>query len=158
MKYIKLILNNSFLNLAARLILGVIFILSGVAKIGEPAAFAKEIANYNMMPNYLINIWALTLPWIELICGLFLMVGIRLKANSIVSSGLYLIFNIAIAYAMLQGLNINCGCHAALLAEQVGFPKIFQNTSLLLLSLNLFFNNNNKFTLENIVIKELQTL
>jgi uncharacterized membrane protein YphA (DoxX/SURF4 family) len=47
------IINNKYLNLILRIILGLIFIFSGVEKISNPVEFAQSIENYRLLPIFL---------------------------------------------------------------------------------------------------------
>ncbi len=151
---IKKYLNNPYLNLIVRLIVGFMFIFAAIAKIGDPALFAKEINNYNLVPQIIANLMAITLPWVELACGIFLLSGIRQKANSLVSITLYTVFTIAILLAMLQGLSINCGCHTKILADKVGWNKVLQNLGFLVLSIYIWFFPVRKYSLETLINKD----
>jgi len=51
--------------LAARLVMAGIFLYASIDKIAHPAAFAKDIYNYQILPDALINLTALLLPWLE---------------------------------------------------------------------------------------------
>ena len=64
------------LALAARLILGAVFIYASLDKIAHPAAFAKDVYNYQILPDALISLTAIGLPWLELIIGAFLLIGL----------------------------------------------------------------------------------
>ncbi|MGA2296529.1 MAG: MauE/DoxX family redox-associated membrane protein [FCB group bacterium] len=150
---LKKIINNPVLNLAVRILLGLIFVIAAVSKISDPASFAMDITNYGILPDFLINLMAITLPWIELICGIFLLSGILLKSSSAVSLGLYIIFICAVGIALIKGLNINCGCHAKFTTENVSLRKLLENTGLLALSFYLYFFPNKKFTIENLIVK-----
>lgn len=148
----KKILENDYLNVVVRLFLGVFFLLAALGKAAEPALFAKEIANYAIIPEPLINLVALFIPWTELVVSIFLIFGIRLKSSSAITSILLIIFIAAVGSAMARGLDINCGCFSQKI-QYVGWPKILENIGLLLLSLYLFFSPAKKFTVENLVEK-----
>jgi putative oxidoreductase len=149
------ILNNPLLSLAARLIVGIVFLFFAIGKITDPENFAKSIANYGIMPDFTINLMALTLPWVELICGVFLIAGIRLKSSSLISGGLLIIFIAAVIVAMVKGLNIDCGCSTEA-AIKIGWPKILENTGLLIASIYLFFFPVRKLTFEQLAMKEIE--
>jgi uncharacterized membrane protein YphA (DoxX/SURF4 family) len=145
----KKLLNNDYLILASRLFLGFFFVLAAIGKIADPTTFAKEMGNYQIFPFFSLNIFALILPWLELISGMMLIFGIKLKANSIITGGLLIIFIIAVFSAMMRGLNINCGCFSNKITI-VGWNKILENTGLLLLAIALYFTQSRKFSfLEN---------
>lgn len=143
---IQQILNNRYTVLIARLLLGTIFVMYGVDKIIAPKDFAHNILNYKMIPEMFVNIFALILPWVEAICGILLILGVRLRANAILSAVMTLMFMGAIAFAMIRGLEINCGCSAH--AETVGWPKLIEDTGYLLLSVVIYFFPRNEFSLE----------
>ncbi len=142
------ILNNNFLLLAARIILGFIFVFAAVSKAAEPESFAQAIANYKLLPDFLINISAIVLPWIELSAGLLLLFGISVKENSAILSGLLIIFIAAIFISLLRGLDIDCGCYGTVDGSKVGLIKILENVGLLLLGLILLKFGSTKFSLK----------
>ena len=81
-------LKNGLFLLTARIILGFVFIYAAISKAAEPESFAIAIANYKLLPDFLINISAIILPWIELCAGLLLLFGISVTENSAILSGL----------------------------------------------------------------------
>lgn len=149
----KKIISNPWVLLIARLVVGFIFISFGVSKIVDPAGFAKEIGNYQMVPMWSLNIIALTLPWIELISGLLLMIGVKLKANSALIALLLVWFIFMVAVAWARGLDINCGC-SAVNPTPVGIKKILENFGILTLTLLVWFYPKNLITVNNISYKE----
>ena len=154
---IRNLLSHPLLSLAARLFLGFLFVAAAIDKIALPDEFAKNVANYHIPPFELTNIVALTLPWIELVAGLLMVFGVRVKASSVVIGGMLVLFIILIASAMIRGYNIACGCFsqsASATAEltTVGWKKIFEDIGLLVLSIYLFYFPNSNFSLENLNI------
>lgn len=146
----KKILENPVLNLLARLIVGIVFLYAAVGKIADPHTFSKEIANYNLMIDSGVNLIALILPWMELVLAVFLIAGIRQRTSAILSAVLMLVFIVAVAGAMIQGLDINCGCFAESSAK-VGWRKLFENFGLLLCSVYIAFFPVEKLSLENLI-------
>ena len=101
---------EGILVLIARLILGVIFIYASIDKVLHPAAFAKAVYNYQILPGALINLTSLILPWLELVLGLFLMIGLFREGSVCMATVLMLIFFGAMVFNLARGLNIHCGC------------------------------------------------
>jgi uncharacterized membrane protein YphA (DoxX/SURF4 family) len=143
------ILSNKYLQLAARLIVGFIFVYAGIGKIADPETFAKEIFNYHILPNYSINIIALVLPWLELIVGIFLIAGIRVRASATIASISMLVFIIAVLSAMFRGLDINCGCFADKIV-MVGWHKVLEDLAILIAAVLPAVFTQKAFTLENL--------
>jgi hypothetical protein len=70
------LIDNDFLTMISRLFIGVVLIYASFYKIIDPGAFARSIWFYHLVPGNLINLMALILPWLELLCGLALIFGI----------------------------------------------------------------------------------
>lgn len=94
----------------ARIILGIVFIYASYDKILHPAAFAKVIYNYQILPDELVNLSAIFLPWLELIIGTLLIIGVWLPGTVFISNILLIIFFCALMYNKARGLDISCGC------------------------------------------------
>lgn len=156
----KTLLENPILNLSVRLVLGGIFIFAAMDKIAEPDAFAKSIGNYHLIPTAGLNFMALLMPWIELVTGLFLILGVRIKASSAIIGGMLVVFLIAIISAIIRGYNINCGCFAqtsassAAAASKVGWLKVGEDAAMLLAAAYLFFYPVKTWTLEAFAARE----
>jgi len=97
----------------ARLILGAIFIYAAIDKILHPEAFAKAVYNYQILPHAFINATAIVLPWLELILGVFLTVGLFREGSVGLATLLLLVFLGAMAFNLARGLNIECGCFSS---------------------------------------------
>jgi hypothetical protein len=97
-------------RIVARLTIAGIFIYASVDKIAHPAAFAKDVYNYQILPDALINLTALVLPWLELFLGLCLLAGIWLPGAVLTANGLMVVFLAALVFNLARGLDINCGC------------------------------------------------
>jgi len=97
-------------RIVARLILAGIFIYASLDKIAHPAAFAKDVYNYQILPDALINLAALVLPWLEMFLGLCLLAGIWLPGAVLTVNGLLIVFLAAHVFNLSRGLDVNCGC------------------------------------------------
>jgi putative oxidoreductase len=94
----------------SRLALAGVFIYAGVVKGTDPVAFAGQVANYQILPyawNYLV---AATLPYLELLCGMLLLLNKRVRPAVLVLFMLNLIFMLALGSLLMRGIDIDCGC------------------------------------------------
>ena len=114
------------LILIIRFLLGLIFVYASYDKILDPEKFARDISNYHVVPFGLENTIAIILPWLELIIGLGIIIGVCINASVFISGGLLIVFIILIAQAILRGFNIDCGCGLKE-GEVVGWSKIIEN-------------------------------
>src|SRR5437899_857425 len=85
------------LNFMLRLALGGIFLFAGAVKIIDPAAFSANISNYRLLPHEWINLLAITLPWIELVTGSLLIVGLWRRTNALLITMMMVVFLAAIS-------------------------------------------------------------
>lgn len=143
------ILNNKYLLLIIRVVLGFVFVYAAVTKISDPEGFSQAIYNYKFLPLFLVNIFAIILPWIELSAGVLLIFGISAKENSAIISGMLVVFIIAVLISLFRGLDINCGCFGTVDGSKVGLQKILENIGLLALGFILIKFDSNFFSLLN---------
>lgn len=134
---IKKVFNNKYFLFSLRILLGFVFIFAAISKAAEPETFARSIANYKLLPMFLINILAITLPWIELCTGILLVFGVSIKENSAILSTLLLVFIIAIGISLVRGLDIDCGCFGTVDGTKIGILKLIENFGLLVSGLIL---------------------
>ena len=106
----KNILQNSWIELAARWILGLTFIYASYSKILAPGDFAKIVYGYDLFPNGAINLIAIVLPFIELIAGLALILGIYPRSAALIINGMLVAFIIVLSINLIRGHEFNCGC------------------------------------------------
>lgn len=102
--------NEGLFALSARLILGAVFVYASIDKIFHPEAFAGAVYNYQILPDFLINLTAIILPWLELILGLLLIVGLLREGSVLIVTGLLVVFLGAMIFNLARGLDIHCGC------------------------------------------------
>ncbi|MGO9621905.1 MAG: MauE/DoxX family redox-associated membrane protein [Desulfobaccales bacterium] len=125
------------LSIACRVLLGLIFMSYALSKIMRPAVFALNTVDYGMMPSCLVDLWALALPWAELVVGMFLLLGIRTRAAATLIAAMDLIFIVGLVYAIHLHLPISCGCVGEV-GEPVTWWKVLKNTGMLVMTIQIF--------------------
>lgn len=116
------------LILLLKWLVAVLFIFAGISKILNPATFARDIDNYRLLPYLLVTIMAVILPWLEVLCGIFLIVGRWKKGAAFTLLVLTFIFLIAIGSAMTRGLDITCGCFSMTLeGTKIGYTRLLED-------------------------------
>ncbi len=132
---------NKYFSILVRVILGGILIYSSLDKIDNRAEFIKIVNHYHILPAVVVNLFAITLPWVELLTGLFLIVGKYVKAASLLYSILLVVFIIALLQAELRGININCGCFSLKADEDSNlWLRMFLDLIMLFFSVNLYLS------------------
>lgn len=94
----------------ARIVLGLIFVYSGLVKITDAQLFVTAVENYRLLPDFLAPFLALILPWVELVTGLVLVSGFKAKPAVTLINLMVVVFIAALSISFFRGLNIDCGC------------------------------------------------
>lgn len=105
-----------WLTIRVQIALGAIFAAAALPKITDPPSFAHMIYNYRLVPGPLVNALALVMPWVELLAGLALILGVWCREAAIVAGLLIVVFLAAIGWNLARGHAVDCGCfdvHAA---------------------------------------------
>lgn len=134
-------------GIAARWILGGLYVWMGLRKAVDPAGFLKLLHEYDFLHTpVLLNLVAATLPWFEVICGLLLVFGVAVRGTALLSAAMLAPFTWLVlrrALALHAGsdlpfcaIKFDCGCGAG---EVFICRKLAENTLLLVLSLGLMW-------------------
>lgn len=93
-----------------RLFMALVFVYAGAVKIQDIIAFAGHVAAYQILPyamNYLV---AATLPYVEFLAGVLLLLNVRVRPALVAVGGMTLVFMAALFAVLVRGLDIDCGC------------------------------------------------
>ena len=98
-------------SLGLRIALGAILVYSAWSKLKDSwALFAMAVDSYQVLPLWGVRLVARTLPWVELLIGVLLIVGRWMRVATVACSILLLVFFGLMVRAHLKGMEINCGC------------------------------------------------
>lgn len=122
---------------------GGIFIWAGLLKIFDPLGFAQAIANYRVFPRWMSFMLALVLPWMEVIWGAFLVLGLFRRSSALFLSLFLVGFLILIVSNIVRGIDIDCGCFGRF-SQKVDYKLLLTDGILLFFSLNIFFQKKAK--------------
>ena len=129
-----------------RIILGVIFIYAGYSKIFLPnhnlwpffilkfslsmnlSNFATQVEAFKMLPDWGVQFVAHALPFTEIILGLLVLIGWRLRIWAPVLTLIMFGFTFVVLRAYLLHMNINCGCFAT--PQPINLQKVLEDTAL----------------------------
>ena len=138
----------SALITALRLVLGAFFIMSGYEKLLDLKFFGLIIAEYQILPSFLIPAISLLFSLCELLCGTMLFIDLFSRFSSSVMLCMMVIFIAAMINNVMRGLEHDCGCVKFLsqwygLKEEIGIVPIVRDIlfSILLLPIALLGSN-----------------
>jgi len=135
---------------AARLILGGLFAVSGVIKLVEPVEnFMTAIHAYDLLPVWMERPLAETLPWVEMASGLLLALGLLTRASLVVVVLQLAVFTVALGSTLLRGISLeDCGCFGALGFKESNGVAFVRNLVLLALVVRLGMERAPRWTLD----------
>ena len=94
-----------------RWLLGGLLLWAAVSKLGNATEFLGDVYAYRLpFSRSLLQVVAVVLPWIELLCGLMLVANYWTESALVCTLGLLVVFVLATGQAWARGLSISCGC------------------------------------------------
>ncbi|MBX3379789.1 MAG: DoxX family protein [Phycisphaeraceae bacterium] len=109
------------MNILGRLVLFVcrfavagLFVFAAYQKLFDPESgpqkFALAINSFKILPEHLVHLAAGAIPWIEVICGILLIIGLWTRAAATLLATLLVVLTVAVASVLLRNLSVTCGC------------------------------------------------
>jgi uncharacterized membrane protein YphA (DoxX/SURF4 family) len=118
-----------------RLVLGGLFLYAGVVKANDVVTFARDVANYQLLPyawNYLV---AATIPYVEAVAGLLLIFNRKVRPAALLLALMTLVFMLALSTVVARGMDIDCGCFNPGQGHTSAFVALLRDVGILLLAL-----------------------
>jgi len=144
----------------SRLIVGGTFVYLAFHKIADPVKFLKDIREYHLLPEslpLLFNLSAVTLPWIEILAGGLLILGLWLRGSATIILALMLFFTTAILVRALGvygegniafcGIEFDCGCGSGVINI---CRKLLTNLSLTGLTVIVLLSRSRRLAIESL--------
>lgn len=150
---IKKIITHPYTALFCRLVLGIVFIYASVDKILHPEAFARSVQNYRILPVESINLFAIILPWVEVVCGVLLLLGLFTGGTILLMTLLILVFLIALSSVVIRGIDISCGCFSSNGNERITFLYVLRDLILFALAFQALLYDRRVLSLDNLISK-----
>ena len=120
--------------LILRVAMGGVFLVAGALKIGHFDVFASQIAGFQILPHPVVAPLALLLPFVEVLLGAYLILGLFTRAAAWFAAFQLALFSAAIASAVVRGISTSCGCFGPQDATMTSWPEVGRDAGLALLA------------------------
>lgn len=101
---------SPWVPLAARLLVGGVFLTFGTAKLLDLDTTIRSVRAYQLLPEAVVPAVGSALPLVEIGLGLLLVLGLLTRVAAVATALLSVAFVVGIASAWARGLSIECGC------------------------------------------------
>ena len=143
---------TSYLVVAGRWLLGAMFIYMGLTKVMHPLEFLKLVRQYDIFSGYLgLNLVAALIPWLELFCGVLLVVGLAVRGTAVVVFIMLIAFTTIVILRASEiyaagglpfcAIKFDCGCGSG---EVVICRKLAENALLTVLAGSLIVSSSGR--------------
>jgi len=149
----KRIISNDYVTMLLRLYFGGLFIYASLDKIASPEQFARIVFNFHILPGSLVNIFALILPFTELVAGLGVIIGFLYRGSRDYLMLLMVVFIVAISINLVRGVDLECGCFTvSSSAKSAGLQLIVRDLLYLIPGLFLLASRSRRWMLDRLFL------
>ena len=120
-----------------RFAIGAVLVYASISKIAHPDQFADAVANYRLLPSALVSWTAIVLPWLELVTGVCLILGVAVRSAALVSLAMFVVFAGALVSVLARHLDIACGCFNVSGSSADGVHSLWISAALILGSIGI---------------------
>jgi len=100
----------TILHWLCRLFLTGVFIYSGYIKVKSYLQFTVTLNGYQLIPEQFIPFIATYIPWVEILLGVAILIGWKIRYFAAGATALLLFFSLLLAITYFRGIEANCGC------------------------------------------------
>lgn len=152
MNKLKALFQQGYIGILLRIIVGGVFIAAGLLKITEPIDSFIQIGRlWNILPDPWLTWYIMALPWVELIFGIFLVLGLFTRVSAGIIALCLLSFIIGIVINMIRGRTLGeCGCFGGAFDFGKSFEQLlFRDLILMVFTLVIMCTKRTWLSLDN---------
>ena len=113
----------------ASLVLGAVFVVSGVTKIAAPSQWRAQSAELGVPAPI-----ATVVPFLELAVGALLVAQLARSIAALVGAVMLIAFTVLLIVRLAQGRHPPCACFGALTTKPIGWGNVVRNAVFLVLA------------------------
>lgn len=125
---------GQLVHLLARLMIGVLFVWAGVPKLIYPEVLFNAVMDYGFFNAAVAQLAAWLLPALEIILGISLIIGVKIRGAFAMATLLLAGFAILHTVVFFQGIDVTCGCFGIAGAEKITGLTVARNLILTLVA------------------------
>jgi len=145
---------NRYLSLVFRIALGVIFIISGAGKLPELAAFVDQVEEANVLPHVLARAYGTALPYVEIVIGALLILGLLSRFAAGIGGLAALSFIIGNSFRLHRGLYGECGCFGSIASLQFStWEALIIDCVLLVMAIQILVHKGEFLSLDSVIFR-----
>lgn len=135
--------DNIGVDIVCRLVIGVMFLLSGIGKAMDLPNSVKAVYNFQVIPwSWMVELIGHVLPFVELALSIFILAGVLTRLSCACIGAMSVVFFIVkFINIFIWGRSIDCGCFGALM-NTMASVTIWLDIPILILCLILIFSKN----------------
>lgn len=141
-----------------RVALGGLFCIAAVSKLQEPQTFAEAIKAFKVVDHialgHLIATAAFVIPWVELIAGAALVLGLWSRAAALTIALALAAFIAGLVSVIARGIDASCSCFGNLnlfCLSAVGACQVIRNSVMLLPAVYLVWRGGGRIALDALI-------
>lgn len=101
----------AYLTFGLRAALGVLLVVAGVLKAHDgPALTVAFVAGYRILPEWLARPVGVALPYLEILLGTYLTLGLFTRIAAQVAAAQFAVFAVAVGSLVVRHISADCGC------------------------------------------------
>jgi uncharacterized membrane protein YphA (DoxX/SURF4 family) len=93
-----------------RVVLGGLFIFAAVIKLRNPQLFVQGVMAFKILPDHLAHLAAFVVPWMELLAGIALVLGLWARAGAVLLGAMLLAFIGGMISVIARDMDVTCSC------------------------------------------------
>jgi hypothetical protein len=105
-------------------------VLSAWFHLQNQMLFYIHVARYTILPNFVLPMVVLTIPWFLLFAGMLILTRSGRPVGSIVGASLFFLFTLAQLWVVWAGKDVDCGCFGPMFDEKIGLGTVLRSACL----------------------------
>jgi uncharacterized membrane protein YphA (DoxX/SURF4 family) len=145
---------NRYLSFVFRIALGIIFIISGAGKLPEGAAFVDQVEEANILPHALARAYGTALPYVEIVVGALLILGLLSRFAAGIGGLAALSFIIGNSTRLYRGIYGECGCFGSIASLQFSTREaLIIDCVLLITAIQILIHKGEFLSLDSVIFR-----